>query len=1013
MPKIFTQEQQMEERLIELLTKRESQWTYRSDLKTADDLWENFFQQLEANNTAKLDGVPLTSQEKLSIKSQLDFPSFYIAGGWLSGENGVAQVELHREDASLGSCQLTVINGNEIAGGSSHYEVINQFRSEKRDFLDQDGRFDVTLMINGIPLIQIELKNRSEGYKKAFNQIDRYIKTGKYHGIFSMLQMFVVSNGVDTKYIAANTKLNAKFLTGWVDQDNQPVMNLEDFATSVLSIPEAHEMIANYSVLDKSSNSVILLRPYQIHAIKAIRQASYEQKGGYVWHTTGSGKTLTSFKVARNLLKIASIDKTIFIVDRRDLDQQTFNAFASYAEADFVDVDETANVNDLIKRLTSKDRSLVITTIQKLNHVMKRYEQNPDNKRLNKLRDLRLAVVVDECHRAVTPQKQFELEKFFKYSLWYGFTGTPLFAENARDAFGDLARTTEEQYGECLHKYTVQEAMHDQAVLGFQIEYKQTFSDFQLDQLVASQFPKANLDAIDKKEKEAQLDSAIFDHPDHMEAVVDSIINKSQNKFGFNNGVGKTYDAILTTTSIDKAIAYYKLFKEVKAGENQRVSISETTKRAVLDFPKVAITFSISDNENDSQDRKESMKEILTDYNQEFGTNFSLETLNAYNQNLNNRLARKSDTYKVRSEQIDLVIVVDRLLTGFDAPCLSTLFMDRPPMKPHNLIQAFSRTNRLFDDHKKYGQIVTFQTPAIYEEAVKKALILYSNGGEDQIQAPTYEESKEELDEVVKELRALVPNAESFNNYTELAEMKRVAKAFQRFDTIYRTIEVYSDFSEAEFVAQYGFDRKEFEDYTGAYKNLIERIKEEMNDEEEVDEDDSIDIEYEIESVRTEQIDYDYLVLLIDRYRESTEEQDKEKLKHEAEKTIDEFGRRKPELSEKIRDIFQAIISSPDKYKNQSTDEILANEINGYKEQVLEDYAKAEFLDEDLLKYVAANYDEDREGTQIGESEMINTADFEAYKENTENPKSKLQYRKEIRNGYKDLIREKIMPYDV
>ncbi|OFT37902.1 type I restriction endonuclease subunit R [Aerococcus sp. HMSC06H08] len=1018
MVKIFTQEQQMEERLIQLLEQGESQWTYREDLKTADDLWANFFQQLEANNTAKLDGVPLTEREKLSIKAELDFSSFYAAGVWLAGENGVAQVRLDREDASLGSCQLMVINGNEIAGGHSTYEVINQFQSNKRDFRDQDGRFDVTLMINGIPLIQIELKNSqaTDGYKQAFKQIENYLKTGKYHGIFSMLQMFVVSNGVDTKYIAANTRLNARFLTGWVDANNQAVTNLEDFAKSVLSIPEAHEMIANYSVLDNESKAVILLRPYQIHAIKAIRQASREQIGGYIWHTTGSGKTLTSYKVARNLLKIPSIDKTIFIIDRRDLDQQTTAAFKSYANDDFVSVDKTENVNGLIKRLASPDRSMVVTTIQKLNYVMKRYRQDPDNPRLKKLRELRLAVVVDECHRAVTPQKQQELEKFFRYSLWYGFTGTPLFAENARDAFGDLARTTEEQYGQCLHKYTVQEAMHDKAVLGFQIEYKNTINEYDLDRIVAAEFPRVDLAAIDQKEKEAKLDPIRFEQPDHMKEVVASIVNKSQNKFGFHNGVGQTYDAILTTNSIDKAIAYYRLFKEIKAGTDPKFKISETTKRAVVDFPKVAITFSVSDNEEDTLSHKEAMKEALDDYNRMFGTNFNLETINGYNQNLNSRLARKSDTYKARSEQLDLVIVVDRLLTGFDAPCLSTLFMDRAPMKPHHLIQAFSRTNRLFDNHKKYGQITTFQTPALYEEAVKEAFILYSNGGENEIQAPTFEESREELKEAVQELRAIAPHPDSFRGLTDLAEMKKAAKAFQRFDKIYRTIEVYSAFDEKEFVADYGFGREEFEHYTGSYNNLIAAIKEEMAVEDELDVEDvlDIDIEYEIESVRTEQIDYDYLVLLIDRYREAHREAEKEKFKAEAEKTIQEYGRQKPELGQKIQEIFIEIIDHPEAFDKQSTHEILSNRIHQYTEQVVEDYARKEHLDEDMLKYVVANYDPNRETPQIGEVDLIEGADYEGYKASTENPdKSKLKYRSRLRNEYKDMIQEEILPYEI
>lgn len=334
----FTEEDIMEKDLIRQLTQGISQWTYREDLNNEEKLWANFKKILESNNLNVLNDVMLTEQEFSQIKNQLNFSSFYEAARWLVGENGIAKVEVQREDARFGKIRLNVLNRADIAGGSSVYEIINQFRSPVDYETGQKTRFDVSLLINGIPLIHIELKSRRTSFMDGFHQIKRYLAEGRFTGIFSAIQMFVITNGTDTRYIAAasDTKLNATFLSRWVDENNNPIDNYIDFAKEVLSIPEAHQMVTQYTVLDNNSKALILLRPYQIHAINAIRDAMRERKSGYVWHTTGSGKTLTSYKVAKNLLTIPSLDKTIFIVDRIDLDQQTTSSFTSYAESDTV-----------------------------------------------------------------------------------------------------------------------------------------------------------------------------------------------------------------------------------------------------------------------------------------------------------------------------------------------------------------------------------------------------------------------------------------------------------------------------------------------------------------------------------------------------------------------------------------------------------------------------------------------------------------------------------------------------
>ena len=521
----------IEQKLIDQLVYGDSQWTYRADLKTEEDLWNNFRYILEQNNKDRLNGESLSDAEFDQVKNQLQFSSFYKAGEWLVGENGKVMVHVQRDTEKL---HLVVMNHEHIAGGSSVYEVINQYRAltdENAQTKVQDRRFDVTLMINGLPMIHIELKNKQHSYMEGFWQIKKYIGEGKFTGIFSAVQMFVISNGVDTKYFSAasDTELNPKFISGWLDKDNNPVTDYIDFAKSVLRIPEAHEMIARYTVLDEDAKRLILLRPYQIHAIEAIREASKTGKSGFVWHTTGSGKTLTSYKATRNLLMdIPSIDKAIFLIDRKDLDTQTTMAFQAYANNDLIDVDETDNIFDLKKKLKSDDRQVIVTTIQKMQRLItKRLEEGTSE--YQKIKNLRIAFVVDECHRAVTPGTKRELESFFGKSLWYGFTGTPRFAENPYLQMGDLPRTTEELYGQRLHRYTIQNAIHDNAVLGFQVEHNG---------------PKNISD---------ETDAGAYENETHMLSVLDVILNKSYNKLGFQNGKGQTYEGLLTTSSIQMA----------------------------------------------------------------------------------------------------------------------------------------------------------------------------------------------------------------------------------------------------------------------------------------------------------------------------------------------------------------------------------------------------------------------------------------------------------------------------
>lgn len=978
----------IERDLINQLTKGESQWVYRPELNSEEKLWDNFFEKLEENNVRTLADNPLTNSEKNQIKNQLNFVNFYEAAKWIAGENGIAKVQVQREDASLGTIRLEVLWRNNVAGGKSSYEVVHQVMTGGEGIRQRRG--DVTLLINGLPLIQIELKSRSHPYMDAFRQIKKYDQEGQFRGIFSSLQMFVVSNVTDTRYIAAAkaNKLNERFLTKWVDRNNHPQPQLFDFAESVLSIPRAHEMVMQYSVIDDDKKALILLRPYQVHAIEAIRDASRKQQSGYIWHTTGSGKTLTSYKVSRNLLQIPSIEKTIFVIDRTDLDQQTTSSFQSYAENDMIDVDETDDTRELIKNLASDDRRVVVTTIQKINAMIRQFDEGQHQNVYDRIKNLKLAFVVDECHRAVTPERQRHLEKFFINSLWYGFTGTPIFSENKREQKGDLAQTTEEQYGACLHEYTVKEAIHDRAVLGFNVEYQTTMPDW----------------------AEDEIDEEFYDDERHMLAVLDAILNRSKRKLGFKNGVGNTYEAILTVKSIARAQAYYTLIKKVKNGQTN-LRISESVKKVLPDFPKVAITYSVTENDVDSTSNQAYMEDSLQDYNAMFGTHFNLATLSSYNSDLNDRLARKKERFAFREEQLDLVIVVDRLLTGFDAPCLSTLFMDRQPMKPQHIIQAFSRTNRLFDEGKKFGQIVTFQTPDRFKEKVDEALSLYSNGGESSVLAPEWPEEKAKFLEKTQELLAISPTPEQVPDLDTAtdAELKRFAKAFQEFDKLFSSIQVYADYDEESILQEIGLSMEEIENFVGQYQNVIEELRR-RRDENPEGEETPFDIEYELESIHTDEINYHYILSLIQTLIESNEQNITSKERNLVNNYIEDLNKSNPKLSGIISQLWQEVQADTEEYQGQSVAHKLDEMIEKTTQEKIHKVANYWKIGQEELQFVVDNFRVGRD-KQNGEKAVTDSQNYPAYKEALgEQALPKLKYKKALKEDYMTMIAEDILP---
>ncbi|KRL54490.1 type I restriction endonuclease subunit R [Furfurilactobacillus rossiae] len=767
-------EADVEKKLIDILGSGQNQWNFRSDLHTEADLWANLRAKIVQNNQDELNDHELTNSEFSRIQQKLLSLTTtpFAAAKWLKGENGIARITIERDDTSLGSLSVMLFSNQDIGGGRSSYEVVHQIAKAGNDEAAHDRRFDVTLLINGLPIVQIELKQvlAKDGIYQAFNQIVKYSEEGMFSGnIFSTLQLFVISNEPTTRYFAnAQPKnMDRKYLFSWRTKDGIKVDNLYEFARQVLNIPDAHRLIADYTIVseDQSTKSLMVLHPYQIHAIRALYEAASHHKSGYVWHATGSGKTLTAFVTTKLLARKPGIDRTIMMIDRKDLDDQTNDEFTRFA-SEFNTGLSTGNTRknalvvgtgssrELAKTLLSDDNSnvIIITTRQKLDAALKKARHQDDEKgthRYQKLLGSHIVFIVDECHRALSPENMEDIKQFFPNSTWFGFTGTPIFEENKREAQGTLARTTHDQYGERLHTYTIKNALDDASVLGFQVEHEDTIDQDSLTNHIFQQMqgmPKylalsdeqlsKQVDTLSQIEREKYIDNSVYESDEHIQKVIRKILapNNAYVKFDFANGRPQK-SAILTTSSISMAKRYYKAIKDMTHDSDWMAKTFSDhplhTGREIEDpdFPRIAITYSMDENPDSATVKQDEMKAILDDYNAYYHTSWGLDTIQRYNGDINNRLSRKQAIFREPGKQVDLVIVVDRLLTGFDAPQVQTLFVDRM-LEYAQLIQAFSRTNRTFPGKSK-GLIVTFRRPATMAANVEAATRLYSESKEE------------------------------------------------------------------------------------------------------------------------------------------------------------------------------------------------------------------------------------------------------------------------------------------
>lgn len=1040
-------EAEVERRLIEVLGEGHNQWNYRPDLKSEADLWKNLRLKITQNNLSEIGEYPISDKEFDTIKTELlaKTQTPFDAARWLKGENGISRITIEREDVSLGSMSLVLYSNQDIGGGISTYEVVHQIAKQKLNVDGRDRRFDVTLLINGLPIVQIELKqvNAKDGVFQAYNQIKKYAEEGMFrNNIFSTLQLFVISNEQTTRYFAnAMPKdMHKKFIFSWRTTDNRKVENLYEFVKQVLNIPDAHRLIANYTIVseEQDNKALMVLHPYQIHAIEALFTSAMKHQSGYVWHATGSGKTLTSFVSTKLLARKPGVDRTIMLIDRKDLDNQTTTEFTKFASEFNTGISSgkaksnslivgTGSAKELSNTLLSDANSntVIITTRQKLEAALRyaqKQEEQKGTQRFKKLVGQHIVFVVDECHRALSAEGMEDIKKFFPNSTWFGFTGTPIFNENKKQAKGQLARTTHDQYGERLHTYTIKNALDDGAVLGFQVEHEDTIDEITLINHIFTQLRQNEkyshcsddeinkiIDQMDGMEKEAYLEPSSFERDEHIQKVIHKIFrpDNAYTKFDFQNGRPQK-SAILTTSSIDMAKRYYQAIKNmVKDPEwltKEFVGHPIRKGRTIedQDFPRIAITYSMQENEDNSKQIQDEMKDIIKDYNDYYHTAWSIEDIERYNGDINNRLARKKAEFKVFGKQVDLVIVVDRLLTGFDAPTIQTLFVDRN-LSYANLIQAFSRTNRTYPGKTK-GLIVTFRKPSTMEQNVKDATKLYSEAQEEtNLIYPTYDESKKRFKKAHKVLTTLVPNPTDIDEHSSLETRIEFVKAFQELNNAYEALVTYDDYNnEMEKSTALQEQVKTLEEYIGVYNTVKGSLVEAGG--KNGPEPDFSGIEFYGENaIKIYDIDSTYIDQLLGTYSANNQN-----IRDEIEKALQKLMK-----SEVVKEVYHAILNAIDAKEIEAEEDILVVKRRFFtdsRNKVIKEFANTWFVEEDELHLSTIQY-------VIGADPIpniggiINSKQFDQYK--AVHPGAKpLKYGPEMKRQWRKTLDEVIVPLD-
>ena len=809
----------------------------------------------------------------------------------------------------------------------------NQFQVTQQVSLEgtYKNRYDVTILINGLPLAQIELKRRGLELKEAFNQINRYERhsfTAGY-GLFQFVQLFVISNGVNTKYFA-NAPIKARSFKQtfyWTDEKNNLITQLPDFADIFLEPCHLSKMITKYIVLNESYRMLMILRPYQFYATEAIvERVKTTTKFGYIWHTTGSGKTLTSFKTAQILTNLPEVYKVVFVVDRKDLDYQTTKEFNSFSKGS---IDGTNNTNTLVNQLADNTK-LIVTTIQKLNTAI---SKNRYLDRVTHLKDKRIVFIFDECHRSQFGKTHDDIKNFFTASQMFGFTGTPIFEENAgSNEFGK--RTTAMLFEKCLHKYVITNAIKDENVLKFSIEYISTFK--RKDEIL-----DIEVEAIDEAE--------VMEAPQRLNNIVDYIITNHSRKTH-----NKLFTGMFCVSSVETLIKYYQLFHQKKQEGLHNLKIATIFSYAANEDDAEAKGLFIDDEfseENptevliaaepkssyNSKHSREYLDDFISHYNKEFNTNYSTRDSQSF-YNYYNDIAKR-----VKNKDIDILLVVNMFLTGFDSKTLNTLYVDKN-LKYHGLIQAYSRTNRILDEVKSQGNIVCFRN---LKSATDDAIQLFSNlDAKEIIIMEPYEDYVKRFDEAFANLLAIAPTVDSVNDFlTEEQELEFVT-AFRELMRLKNKLATFTEFS----FDNLQMEEQTFEDYKSKYLDLYDKTKSE-NAKELV----SIldDIDFELELIHRDEVNVSYIMKLLAQLKEETSELEHEKQKQ---RIIDIIAgetqlRSKRELIERFINNHLPQIEDTDLI-GEKFDEFLVGE----RKVAIENLSSEENLNQIALEQVIGNY---------------------------------------------------------
>lgn len=819
-------------------------------------------------------------------------------------------------------------------GENKTIELINQVHWCKNEFqvtqqVTMEGkyknRYDVTILINGLPLVQIELKRRGLELKEAFNQINRYERHsfGSGAGLFQFVQIFVISNGVNTKYYS-NSPIKARSFKQtfyWSNTNNKLVTQLSKFTDIFLEPCHISKMITRYVVLNESSKILMVLRPYQYFAVEAIIDRVKEtRKNGFIWHTTGSGKTLTSFKASQILTHMPKVHKVIFVVDRKDLDYQTTKEFNSFSKGS---IDGTNNTKALVQQLAG-DNKLIVTTIQKLNTAISKAKYL---NQMSVLKDKRVVFIFDECHRSQFGKTHEDIKKFFEKSQMFGFTGTPIFEDNAgTNEFGK--RTTAMLFGgeKALHKYVITDAIRDENVLKFSIEYINTFKK-------KEHILDIDVEAIDEKE--------VMEAPERLDAITEYIIANHNRKTH-----SKEFTAIMCVSNVETLIKYYQLFK----AKEHNLKVATIFSYQANEEDKDALGFTTSEFDEvdlnevaepkpkyNSKHTREHLDSFIADYNKTFGTNYSTKDTQSY-YNYYNDIAKR-----VKHKQVDILLVVNMFLTGFDSKSLNTIYVDKN-LKYHGLIQAYSRTNRILNEVKSQGNVVCFRN---LKQNTDDAIALFSNiESKDEIIIMPYEDYVKKMNDAFIQLLQITPTIDSVSNLESEEDELAFAKAFRE---LMRTLNVLKTFTEFTF-EDISINEQSFEDYKSKYLDLRDKVKRE-NAKEKV----SIlnDIDFELELIHRDEINVTYILKLLANLKNSVSVDEKEKqLKNIMDIVAgDTQLRSKRELIEKFINEHLPIIEDSEDIPDEFVQFMTAEKL-----QAIKSLSEEEGLDSGKLEKVIGDY---------------------------------------------------------